>query len=95
VLNTFTIITTDANALVGRIHNRMPVMYDRGMGRQWLERNFGGSAMTLAAALRPPPSERLAAWDVSTLVNAPENDTPECIRPLPPGTVGTGQLPLL
>jgi putative SOS response-associated peptidase YedK len=30
VLNTFTIITTDPNALVGRIHNRMPVIYDDG-----------------------------------------------------------------
>ena len=80
VLNTFTIISTDANALLERIHDRMPVMYDREMGQQWLERNFGSSAVTLAAALRPPPSERMEAWDVSTLVNAPENDTPEMHR---------------
>jgi putative SOS response-associated peptidase YedK len=53
VLNTFTIITTDPNALVRRIHNRMPVIYDRAMGRQWLEHQFGNSAMALAAALRP------------------------------------------
>lgn len=32
VLNSFTIITTDRNALVRRIHNRMPVIYDRAMG---------------------------------------------------------------
>jgi putative SOS response-associated peptidase YedK len=95
VLNTFTIITTDANALVRHIHNRMPVMYEREMGRQWLERNLGGSAVTLAAALRPPPSERLEAWDVSTLVNAPENDTPECIRPVARDQSPKRQLPLL
>jgi putative SOS response-associated peptidase YedK len=95
VLNTFTIITADANALVRHIHNRMPVMYDREMGRQWLERNLGGSAVTLAAALRPPPSERLEAWDVSTLVNAPENDTPECIRPVARDQSPKRQLPLL
>jgi putative SOS response-associated peptidase YedK len=41
MLNTFTIITTDPNALVRRIHNRMPVIYDRAIGRQWLEHQFG------------------------------------------------------
>jgi putative SOS response-associated peptidase YedK len=73
----------------------MPVMYDRDMGRQWLERNLGGSAVTLAAALRPPRPDRMEAWDVSTLVNAPENDTPDCIRPVMGGDSGRGQLPLL
>ena len=90
-----TIITTEPNELTGIIHNRMPVMYDHDRAPQWLERHFGGSAMMLAAALRPPPSERLEAWDVSTLVNAPENDTPECIRPVPSGNSTTEQLPLL
>jgi putative SOS response-associated peptidase YedK len=33
-LYTFTIITTRANGLVQRIHDRMPVIYDAAMGRQ-------------------------------------------------------------
>ena len=49
VLNTFTIITTDPNALVRPIHNRMPVIYDKEMGKQWLEHSFGDWARTLAA----------------------------------------------
>jgi putative SOS response-associated peptidase YedK len=93
-LNTFTIITTDPNTLVGRIHNRMPVIYDRDMGQQWLERNYASSPMNLAAALRPWPSGYMEAWDVSPLVNAPSNDSLECIRPLPAGRARTGQLPL-
>jgi putative SOS response-associated peptidase YedK len=36
-LYSFTIITTDASALLRPIHNRMPVIYDREIGRQWLE----------------------------------------------------------
>ena len=48
--------------------------------------------MALDAALRPWPSEYMEAWDVSTLVNAPANDTPECIRPLPGGFMHRGQL---
>ncbi|HLO26725.1 MAG TPA: SOS response-associated peptidase, partial [Geobacteraceae bacterium] len=35
-LYSFTIITSHANALVRRIHHRMPVMYRRDMGKQWL-----------------------------------------------------------
>jgi putative SOS response-associated peptidase YedK len=94
VLNTFTIITTDPNELVRPIHNRMPVIYDAAMGRQWLEHSYE-RAMTLAAVLRPWPSEYMEAWDVSTVVNSPENDAPECIRPLPSDYVRPGQLRLV
>ena len=94
-LNTFTIITTDPNSLVRPIHNRMPVIYDRAMGRQWLERNYANALMNLAAALRPWPSEYMEAWDVSPLVNSPDNDTTECVKPLPRGHVQRGQLPLV
>jgi putative SOS response-associated peptidase YedK len=46
-LHTFTIITTRANGLVRRIHDRMPVIYDVAMGRQWLDGPFGERAMAL------------------------------------------------
>jgi putative SOS response-associated peptidase YedK len=39
-LYTFTIITTRANALMRRIHHRMPVIYDREMGHEWLDEIF-------------------------------------------------------
>jgi len=94
-LHTFTIITTRANALVRRIHYRMPVIYDKDMGRQWLEHSFGASPIALNAVLRPWPLEYMEAWDVSLIVNALANDSAECIRPLPAGRVRTGQLPLL
>ena len=95
VLNTFTIITTDPNSMLRSIHNRMPVIYDRAMGRQWLEHQFGGSAMRLAAALRPWPSEYMEAWDVSPLVNSPDNDTPACVQPFSSRQPTRRQLPLL
>src|ERR671922_2003043 len=65
-LYTFTIITTRANGLVQRFHNRMPVIYDAAMGRQWLERPFGGRRMELDLVLQPPPPERMEAHEVST-----------------------------
>jgi putative SOS response-associated peptidase YedK len=94
VLNTFTIITTDPNSLVKRIHNRMPVIYDDAMGRQWLEHDFGLSSMQLAAVMRPWPAEYMEAWDVSTLVNAPENDSTACILPVSSSPSRDPQLPL-
>ena len=95
VLLTFTIITTKPNTLLRPIHNRMPVILDEPTGRQWLEPQHRDRATTLPAVLRPWPSELMEAHDVSTLVNAPENDSPECIKPLPPGYVQRGQLPLV
>ena len=95
VLDTFTIITTDPNPLMRPIHDRMPVIYDREMGHQWLEHDYGDSAPVLAAVLRPWPSEPMEAWDVSPSVNSPENDSPACIQPLPPTQPTQAQLPLL
>jgi putative SOS response-associated peptidase YedK len=94
-LYSFTIITTDANALLRPIHNRMPVIYDKEMGRQWLEESFGDQPMILAAVLRPWPSELMEAHEVSTLVNSPENDSVECIQAVSSSQPTKQQLPLL
>jgi putative SOS response-associated peptidase YedK len=95
VVHTFTIITTEANSLLRPIHNRMPVVYDAAMGRQWLEHSYGTFQMSLDAVLRPWPAELMEAQDVSNLVNSPDNDSPACVKPLPPGYVQRGQLPLV
>jgi putative SOS response-associated peptidase YedK len=94
-LYSFTIITTEANALLRPIHNRMPVIYDKEMGRQWLEESFGDQPMILAAVLQPLPSELMEAHEVSRLVNSPENDTAECIQPVSSDQLSRPQLPLL
>jgi putative SOS response-associated peptidase YedK len=92
-LYSFTIITTRANALVSRIHDRMPVIYDREMGRQWLEQSET-DPLVLSLILLPVASERLEAYEVSTLVNSPENDSPECVRRVHRTEERARQLPL-
>ena len=57
----------------------MPVIYDRDMGRQWLE-EATTDPLVLSLILQPVASERVEAYEVSTLVNSPENDSPECVR---------------
>ena len=77
---TFTIVTTVPNALLRPLHNRMPVIFDNLLAKQWLDPVFGPSDATLAAILAPYPST--AAHDVSPLVNKPENDQADCISPV-------------
>ena len=81
-LYTFTIITTVPNALLRPIHNRMPVIFDKLLAKQWLDPMFGPSDATLAAVLTPFPSALMEAHDVSPSVNKPENETPDCIVPV-------------
>jgi putative SOS response-associated peptidase YedK len=73
----------------------MPVIYDAAMGRQWLDGPFGARRMALDLVLQPLPSERMAAHEVSTLVNSPENDSAACIQPASPSEAIKPQLPLL
>ena len=75
-LDTFTILTTQANALLSPIHHRMPVILAPQDHETWLSReSHGRDVMNL---LRPCPDEILATWPVSSLVNSPANQGPEC-----------------
>ena len=77
-LYTFTIITTVPNALLRPLHNRMPVIFDALLAKQWLDPMFGPSDATLAAILAPLPSALMTAHNVSAVVNKPENDEADC-----------------
>lgn len=75
-LETVTIITTEPNEVVEPIHDRMPVMLDRGDEETWLN---SGDAEALQGVLDPYPSDELRAYPVSKRVNDPNNDEPEVI----------------
>ena len=79
-LYTFTIITTNANALLRPIHNRMPVIIERLAATHWLDPAVSHPG-TLSILLQPLPSELMAAYEVSRLVNDPRNDSAACIAP--------------
>jgi len=82
VIESCTIITTDSNDLVRKLHDRMPVIFEPSAYGPWLSKETRPEA--LAALLRPLPSEKMKAWPVSPLVNNPANNLPECIKPVPP-----------
>jgi putative SOS response-associated peptidase YedK len=93
-LETFTIITTEPNELMHPIHDRMPVILQRRDEEQWLDVS-GAHFGKACSVLKPYPSEQMNAYDVSTLVNKPENDTAECIQPVLGSETLTPQLSLL
>lgn len=74
-VTTFTVITTQANEMVRRLHDRMPVILAPDDYRTWLE------ADDPRELLRPAPLEMLQCYPVSTRVNTPQNDAPDLIAP--------------
>ncbi len=84
ILNTFSIITTDANDLLAVIHNskkRMPVILDKNNEFKWISPVI--SSDEALEMLKPCPSEILKAHTISNLVNnkSANRNTPEVIRP--------------
>lgn len=77
-LKTCTIITTDANACVAPVHDRMPVILNTQTAWDWLE---AGSADALKKMLKPYPAEEMEAYAVSRMVNNPGKDVPALIKP--------------
>jgi putative SOS response-associated peptidase YedK len=79
-IESYTIITTDANALVARLHDRMPVILAERDHDAWLDpRN--DNADELRKLLRPYPAEEMRSYPVSLRVNSVKNDGPELVRP--------------
>ena len=75
-----TIVTTTANALVSKLHDRMPVILAPESYGAWLGED-GASPPELLALLKPHPPAAMRAYPVRPVVNSPKNDTPECIEP--------------
>lgn len=78
---TCTIITTAANDLISPIHDRMPAIVPKDREDIWLDPNVRDKEK-LIPLLTPFPSEELEIHDVSPLINNPEYDSPEGIKPL-------------
>lgn len=72
-----TIITTEPSELMAPVHNRMPVILDRGDEAGWLDREAEDG--DLLAMLRP--TEDLELTEVSEAVNSVREDGPHLLEP--------------
>ena len=78
-LETCTVITTSANELTADIHQRMPVILDQHDYGVWLDAAIADRER-LEPLLRPYPSSEMKLDPVSTYVNSPRNEGPNCVQ---------------
>lgn len=78
VIESGTILTTVPNDLLRPLHDRMPVILPEENYQLWLDTSMK-ETRRIQDLLRPYPSEEMEIYPVSTRVNKPANDNPECI----------------
>ena len=75
LVETCTIITCEANEIVKPIHGRMPVILTEDAHRLWLDAKTENSDLLLL----PYPANEMESFPVSTVVNSPKNESPDCV----------------
>ena len=79
-LETCAVVTTDANAVMKAIHDRMPVIVPPEGFAAWLDPAMVDTSK-LDPLLRPVECTSLEAVPVSTYVNDPRNEGERCVEP--------------
>jgi putative SOS response-associated peptidase YedK len=80
-LRSCTIITTEPNELMEKVHNRMPVILRGDDYEDWMSPDER-TADSLQDLLIPYEADEMMAYPVSTLVNSPVNELPDCREPV-------------
>jgi len=75
-----TVLTTDANDLVGPIHHRMPVILPIDQHDAWLDPAMQRQEI-LKQMLRPYDAGKMAQHQVGSIVNNARNESLDCIKP--------------
>ena len=81
VVESCSVLTCDANALMRRVHHRMPVVLPAAHHDRWLD-PAATDLDALRALLRPADEAALRAWPVSTRVNASTQEGADLIDPV-------------
>lgn len=77
-IESFTILTTDANPALQSLHTRMPVILHAADYPRWLD----GPTQDVAPLLRPYPESELTHFAVNPAVNRATYDAPDCLEPV-------------
>lgn len=72
VINSCTILTTEANEVLRPVHDRMPVILHPDDYALWLDEDLRTLEM-VEDVLRPYPADEMFGYPVSTLINSPRN----------------------
>lgn len=79
VLDTCTIVTTQANAMLATMHDRMPVIIASAQYDRWLD----VAVTDIADLFAPYPADAMTWYPVSTRVNSVRNDDAALLDPVP------------
>jgi putative SOS response-associated peptidase YedK len=75
-----TIVTTEANELVKKVHPRMPVILEKPDEKQWLE-PLVSDYESLVPCFTPLDKDKLTAYFADPMVNSTKNNGKELIEP--------------
>ena len=81
IIKTCSIITTDSNSFMSKIHNRMPVILTKKDEALWIDPK-NTDIQKLNNVLKPYDSDDMTEFVVSAKVNTPKNNSPELINPV-------------
>ncbi len=78
-IRSFSILTKSAVSPISEIHHRMPIVLNYEEAETWLGPTSQGKE--IRNLIKSFKGSKIASYEVSTLVNNPRNDFPECIEP--------------
>ncbi len=81
VVESCSILTTEPNALLADVHDRMPVILDPEHYGLWLDPAFR-RVDALKEMLNPFDAGLMRCFPVSPRINAVTNDDPDCVVPM-------------
>lgn len=82
MVHTFSIITTPANKLISEMNTTMPAILTQENEKKWLSDGLSDEAYI--NLLTPFPADLMNSFTVSSLINNPDLDKPELLKPAPP-----------
>lgn len=77
----YTIITTEPNKVVGKYHDRMPVILHKEDEDRWIDPDITEPEQVLDLLI-PYPDDEMEEWQVSDDARNPRNDKPYIIEPV-------------
>ncbi|MFZ4515440.1 MAG: SOS response-associated peptidase [Acidimicrobiia bacterium] len=87
VVETCAVLTTNANATMAPIHERMPVILERDACDVWCDPASNNDVVMLESLLRPADDAVLATYAVGRAVNSPRNNGSSLLEPAVPETL--------
>jgi len=79
-IHSYTIITTEANEVVGKIHPRMPVILPKEEEEIWLNPDII-EPERLLPLLKPYPASHMKSYQISRAINNPSMDSEALLKP--------------